>query len=255
MRIKTILALTVAALMPCGAWAQVGSSGVDLAARLTAGSPIDRTLAVDEFLRLAPEKRSPSLWPILAAELTALNDEAARRRGLLMSGAKVERYSEADGFGTYQGRLVEALSQWDQPDAIPALIGAIETGNRVVQALVRFGDAAVSPVATLALSDDAPIEQRSSAVYCLQRMVESGQSLSGTSRARIRDVASHHLTTSRYWALVMYAAELAIATKDPTLRGQVVALVSTPTSLAARLDGGPDQQTMARTRIMRALDR
>ncbi len=204
---------------------------------LASGTQSEREAVVAYVRQLQPNARGHELDLALANELLRLDAERRRRRAL--SGGELQ--AAGDFPAEYHAALIEAVGSSVDPVIIPALVGAIDTGRMANRAIAKFGNAAVRPVLAVALgrraSDgtEARPESISGALSTLTLIVSAAQptELAPTVSAQIADVARERLTGTQHGSVLAAACELAIATREPSLRYRVDELATTPASIAA----------------------
>jgi hypothetical protein len=145
----------------------------------------ERSAAFYESLNAAPAERQPdriklAIIGLLKRETLFLHQytQEFERTGVPLG----------ESYGDYHADLIQAVASLRDPRSIPALLGAISTGDMATQALAAFGTSALDPVIEKLKSRDAI--ERESAVGVLTEMLErnSGRGVSDPgSRAKIRD--------------------------------------------------------------------
>lgn len=121
------------------------------------------------------DQRALALIALLESEneYRATFERSRIERGLIVLPVE-ERMT--DDYSTYYGDLVGAVSYIKDIRGLEALLGAIDTGGMVRDALVSFGLAAVEPVAGL-LDSDSEITRASSTLALLRIFEQSAEVL------------------------------------------------------------------------------
>jgi hypothetical protein len=137
------------------------------------------------------------------------------------------------------------------PLTIPALVGALGTGNLVVNALVALGEQTLPAVMTVAMStDDGDVGQVSGALLTLARLWSTA-TLTDSSRRQILDLAGQRMRMKQHALIWGWACELALTTGDSRLRASVEE-VAAGLRLADVL-GPPEAAIEVRDRVQKLL--
>ena len=221
----------------------------DLARILRSGALNDRYQAARDVLQIPPEQRDETLWVALAGELQRVASESHARTDALVAGRQVPSLGEEHS--EYFAALIEAVSQWRDPRAIPPLISA-GSGMLATRGIVRFGDTAVPLLIEAARTSHR--SQRGGVLLALQILLEGftigpyipPTPLSQASREQILQLA-HDLFQPGTTSMpdLPMAAGLALATDDEALRQQVELLAREP-GVVAQWTGLGDPNEIAR---------
>ncbi|MFN8062929.1 MAG: hypothetical protein U0Q12_27505 [Vicinamibacterales bacterium] len=204
-----------------------------------------------QILRIAPTARSKELVDAGIAELVRMNAEVARRRTSPPEGIVG---STDPAIGEYYGDVVQMVAGCEDVAAIPALVGALSTGNMVIKALARFGEQALPQVLAVATADNRDnVVRLSSAIRALQFMVV--QPISAVSRARIMASVRPRLEGRQQEGVWMAALDFAAASKDPGLLESLRSVAATGVSLAQVEDGEQETANRIQAHAERALAR
>jgi hypothetical protein len=141
------------------------------------GSVLRRTIATDET---TAEARKLILIELLRVEERVANEK--RLQALAGTLPSEERLSEE--YVSYYGDVVAAVSTLRDPRSLQVLLGAITTGDMVVDALASFGSISVGPAITLLQSSDSGA--RNAAALTLLRILVRFDRLAATDRETIR---------------------------------------------------------------------
>jgi HEAT repeat protein len=106
----------------------------------------------------------------------------------------------------YYASLVEIVSDFNDEHAIPALLGAITTGNMAASGLARFGERSVAPLLEQLHSADRYV--RSSSLFAISKLFETNQTVSRGSYTLIESAIQASLTDPE--GNVRYAAVSAV---------------------------------------------
>lgn len=200
-----------------------------LAEVFATGTPEEKDRALADVLAIPPKQREPVLEDSLIGELQRLNAERRKRFESLRTGQPVQ--PEAEGPAAYRSVLTRIVGQSPNETVIPALVGALGTGPDPIESLARFGEKAVVPVSAAAVGTHPDLHVPSDAMRVLQRMLESGATLSKKSSDQILAIAAKRMTGTQYYLHVVAGIDLAIATNDLTLRQRVDQLSTDRTAL------------------------
>jgi hypothetical protein len=210
----------------------------------------ERSRALGVAESIGPEHVSPELRAALIALLEKENRIVAEARRRKMGVATLENPE-------FIARVAHVVSQLEDPQAIPALAGALGSGSTLVSdALADFGEQAAPAVLGVVTSPESPYSVVDQGLITLRFMVEGAGThpLSAGTREEIRRVAEHYLTTPErppsVGVTLRWAIDLAVVLKDPGLRRIVEALASDPNEVIAR--GVTDPQLIATTQKLAA---
>lgn len=223
--------------------AQVGQA--ELAHQVLHADRTARLEAVDRARLIEPSAMHPQLR---AALVEALEEEGVlvgqRRRG------EVGYFEHPELIA----RLALVVGRFNDPETIPALVGALGMSPPAMRSLAEFGELAAQPVVRIAeQADDGSVIM--DALTSLRFMAEGHvkHPLSRTSRERIANVAMSRLTTPQRFATnVWRSIDLAIALDDPELRRVVETLSVDRDSVRAL---GVTEPDLIQKTQQRALDR
>lgn len=212
----------------------IGHAQVDqhaLAQRILGGNVGDQSRAVWSALTLGPQATGPELRTALIALLERNNrilDEASKRNVAVATLVDPE----------FVAHVAHVVSQLEDPQAIPALAGALGSGSTLVpDALADFGERAASAVIRVVTD---PATRRREAVadglLSLRFMVEGAgaRPLSAGTLAEIRRAAKQRLTGKQYAPTLWKAIDLAVVLGDPELRRIVESLAADRSEVVAR---------------------
>src|SRR5262245_15025389 len=125
----------------------------DLIHALQGMSLQQRKDALEQILQIPPAQRSEQLWLALADKLESesrlLHQETEALAAAVDAGTApvVSDEREEDEVGAeYLRELAEAVGQWHDTRALPALVDGASLVDRTV--FLQFGDAAVAPLVT-----------------------------------------------------------------------------------------------------------
>jgi len=201
-----------------------------LAQQLLGNSAADRAVAVQMALTLG----APNTGPELRAALITLLErnstilEEARRRNVAVANLENPEFI---------AHVAHVVSQLEDPRAIPALAGALDSGSTLVSdALADFGEQAAPAVLGVVTSPDSRYSAVDPGLRTLRFMVEEAgtRPLSAGTLDQIRGAAQRHLMGKPYFTTLWRAIELAVALNDPGLRRIVESLASDPNEAIAR---------------------
>jgi hypothetical protein len=234
-------------------WAQ-SSSHAPLSRILETGSQDERSTAIATILATPLEARTGDVLPALLQELDRQKIRLAARVEARKSGRSLpSNHSEGEV-------LLDALAvvaQYPEDERIlPYMLTFIASGDPMMRILASRGERSAASVLTLARSDTAPIEDVESALITLKWMLEGKPKapISDSIKAQISAVATARLSGIQSPTVVMEAAGLAIATKDPVLRERVREL-SADSSHARAMGVRAEVAEMVRKRASAALER
>lgn len=238
----------------------------DLIHALQTGTSLQqRKDALGQILQIPPAQRSEQLWLALADKLESesrlLHQETEALAAAVDAGTApvVSDEREEDEVGAeYLRELAEAVGQWHDTRALPALVDAASLVDRNV--FLQFGDAAVAPLVTGARQGNW--YEQSTVLFNLQTLLEGRPAiptpvspllgpvenpslfaaiepaqLSAQSKQQIRDLARDLLKPKALRSELVVVtlpqvSNIALATGDPDLRRQVQALADLPSELS-----------------------
>jgi hypothetical protein len=198
----------------------------------------------DDRLKEVIVRRAKELPPHALRDTTvkAIGAEIIKLRQEVLGRFKQDPLSvnEGNSNSEYVRSLAELLMHQNNPAGINGLVAVVHMGAPG-ETLVEFGEAAVPSLISVARSDleDDP-GHADAAMDVLEQMLESPiirPKLSGTSRAAIREVAAQRLMNTRgddNWHTLATAVQLAVATRDPQLRKQVMELIDNDVEFVRR---------------------
>ena len=203
---------------------------------LAEGDENAKYLLITRFLNLPAHSVDGSVIRVLSDELNTLTDEGVQRETLIARGTLPEPRS-----GEYDSLVTDVLAQQMNPIAIPALVRVVADGYSSFEALVRFGDVAVPALVDGCRTDRGLNMHIRKCLDVLEQMLERpaiAATLSAASLSQIKAVAFDRMLNPVGEPDVLdpegrlgdpyvlaAAAYLAVATRDPNLRSQVVALL------------------------------
>ena len=237
----------------------------DLIHALQTGTSLQqRKDALEQILQIPPAQRSEQLWLALADKLESesrlLHQETEALAAAVDAGTAPvvsdERAEGGGGYSEYLRELAEAVGQWHDTRALPALVDAASLVDRNV--FLQFGDAAVAPLVTGARQGHW--YEQSTVLFNLQTLLEGRPAiptpvspllgpvenpslfaaiepaqLSAQSKQQIRDLARDLLKPRALKmpeATLRLVSRLALATGDPDLRQRVQTLADLPSELS-----------------------
>src|SRR6266568_502049 len=202
-----------------------------LAQRILGGNVEDQSRAVWAAMTLGPQATGPELRAALITLLERNNrirDEALKRNVATATLVDPE----------FVAHVAHAVSQLEDPQAIPALAGALGSGSTLVpDALADFGERAAGVV--LRVVTDPDIRDREAAnkgLLSLRFMVEGrgARPLSAGTLDEIRGAAKQRLIGKQYFTTLWKAIDLAVVLDDPELTRIVESLAANRGEVAAR---------------------
>jgi hypothetical protein len=125
--------------------------------------------------------------------------------------------------------LVRIVAKLEDPHAIPALAGALETGLRTARALAAFGEPAASVVVdVVTTTEGGPAPPTMAGLVALRFMIERADvsPLSASTVEQIRRAAKQRLTGEQPEIVLWAAIDLAVALDEPDLERIVQALAT-----------------------------
>jgi hypothetical protein len=194
------------------------------AARILREGPDD--LRVDAQIRITitpAAQRTPATWRAVSDEVARIvacekrNPENPRSiPGCALAGGSENAYFED---------VVDILSEWPDPAAIPSLLLVVDSGGTVAHALARFGDLALPDLLRLARQD-----RSSGAMFALSRMLQLGpearlRPLSQGGRRQVLQFAQEAMRQIGSRGVIP-VVNLALATGDEGLRKDLGQLAS-----------------------------
>jgi hypothetical protein len=238
---QLILTILFGAAMSSAAAGQQ-SDQRNLAQQLRSGSPEERHKVAQDILQISPDDRDESLWVALTDELLRLGMESHARGDALEAGQQVASLGE--DHADYYFAVVKAVSEWGDARTLPALIASAGRGMVVVQAIVRFGETAVSPL--IQTVRDGHKDEKGGVLLALQILLEGHLEgpqgtynipptpVSSTMRNQIVQLTRELLKSKTLeWPHIPSLAALALATGDEDLRQQIETLAISPAALMA----------------------
>ncbi len=230
------MALLAGALRPAMVQAQTDQS--TLAQQLVGGNASERSRALETVRALGPPQISPELRGALIKVLEREDQIQAQRYHANLRGETLEPLEDPE----FIARASRVVAELRDPQAIPALAGALGTGSPPTRALVDFGEKAVPALLAAVRSPETTHYVVDDALLALRFMVEGAgpRPLSVGSVKEIRDVAKQRLTGKQYFTTLWEAIDLALTLKDPELRGIVESLASDRKAVVARGIDDPD---------------
>ncbi len=202
-----------------------------LAQRILGRNVEDQSSAVWAAMTLGSQATGPELRAALITLLERNNrilDEAAKRKVTL------DRLIDPE----FVAHVAHAVSQLEDPQAIPALAGALGSGSTLVpDALADFGERAAGAVVRVVTNPETrDHEAVDDGLLSLRFMVEGGgaRPLSAGTLGEIRRVAKQRLTGKQYAPTLWKAIDLAVVLGDPDLRRIVESLAADRSEVVAR---------------------
>ena len=224
-----------------------------LADRIITAPLAEKAQALAQVFAIPVDRREPALEDALVRELGRLNEDDRNRWRATREGKPFQ--PEGDAQAEYRAGVVRLVAQSPNPAVIPSLVGALGSVTGVGAAIARFGDLAVAPLAAAARTAHpnyaAPVE----AMATLRMMIETGKPISDKSFAQIINVAGERLAGQQYFAHVIAAIDLAIATNSDALRTRVTQLSSDSFQLRQMGIVDPKQAQRVRDAAAAALKR
>jgi hypothetical protein len=201
-----------------------------LAQQVLSGNVADQSRAVWAAMALG----SQATGPLRAALITLLErnnrilDEAAKRKVTL------DRLIDPE----FVAHVAHAVSQLEDPQAIPALAGALGSGSTLVRdALADFGERAAGAVVRVVTNPETrDHEAVDDGLLSLRFMVEGrgARPLSAGTLDEIRRAAKQRLTGKQYFTTLWKAIDLAVVLDDSELTRIVESLTTNRGEVAAR---------------------
>lgn len=238
-----VLAVAVVAAVVGMAWRVFVGPGPD--GRRSSSRP-----AVERVLEGLDERSTPGERGAAAAEIrrsAALRADGRVRFALIeaLARANAERsaawepadpeHGEAEG--EMRLALIEAVAALDDARAIPALIGAVDTGNATQSALARFGGQGLDRMLDVwrvrpVDGSRARFSWRGGLLRAMAQVAAGG--LSDAHRAAVVAVAREALDRPGDALVLGGAISLALALQEPALVAQVEAMARDPGELSRR---------------------
>lgn len=128
---------------------------------LSSAAPSGRSDVRTQTSALLSSNPSARAW--ISGELIAL---LSRENANFDAG----NFGDAEGFISYYGDVIVAVAALRDPSAVPALVGAISTGNGAMDGLASLGSVAIPAVVEAARSSDP--RDRSGAAWTLGKFAE-----------------------------------------------------------------------------------
>lgn len=226
--VPLLAALQVATLATATGQAQVDQHA--LAQRILNGTVADQSGAVWDALVLGPQMTGLELRTALITLLERNNrivDEAAKRNVAVATLVNPELVAH----------VAHAVSQLEDPQAIPALAGALGTGSTLVpDALADYGEQAAAPVLSVVTSPESRKAAVADGLLALRFMVERKETrpLSAATLIEIRRAAKQRLTGTQHSPTLWKAIDLAVVLGDPELIRIVESLAADRDEVVAR---------------------
>ena len=210
----------------------------ELARRLLTGDVGVRAGALGRVRQIGPEQVNPQLRAALITALERENTLVEQSPARRAAGEVVPR----PGNGELVAGLAFVLSAFRDPRAIPGLAGALGSSPAAASALADFGEPAAAAVLSV-LETTTSTSEASDALTTLRFMAEGvgRQPLTDATRDRIRHAAKRRLTEPQESIVTIWKAiDLAVALKDPELRGVVQSLASDRSAVVRLRKTDPD---------------
>lgn len=223
-----LAALQVVTLATATGQAQVDQHS--LAQQIFGGNVEDQGRAVWAAMTLGPQRTGPELR---AALITLLE----RNNRIVNEVAKQNVALDAFVDPEFVAHVAHAVAQLEDPQAIPALAGALGSGSTLVpDALADFGEQAAAAVLRAVTDPETRYEAVSDGLLSLRFMVEGrgARPLSAGTLSEIRRVAKQRLTGKQDAATLWKAIDLAVVLGDPELRRIVESLAADRGEILAR---------------------
>jgi len=248
-RLTVLLANLVLGTALSSSSAQAQQDQGTLAHQLLHGNRAERNRALDAARGLGRAQTGPELRAALVTVLDHNNQivaEAARRKQALETLEDPE----------FIAHTAHVVSQLADPQAIPALAGALGTGSTLVRdALADFGEQAAPAILAVVNSPERHYSAVDEGLIALRFMVEgAGPSpLSVATTNQIRNAARNRLEGKQYFTTLWRAIDLAGALNDPALRQVVQALASDEAAVRARGITNPEIISRTQQRATQSL--
>lgn len=206
-----------------------------------------RNRALETAIKLGPANTGPELRVALIKALEQEGQIHARRHDSFRRGESLPPLEDPE----FILAVSRTVAQLRDPNAIPALAGALGTGFTVIRALAGFGERAAPAVLAVVTNADSYHEAVNEGLIALRLMVESSQAhpLSAGTTVQIKRAAEQRLNTLGQMAstgsTLRWAIDLAVTLGDPDLRRIVESLAADRRQVMAR--GVSDPELIART--------
>jgi hypothetical protein len=203
-----------------------------VADRLLHGNPKEQAIAVAQARHLAPGNVGGELRGALIAALQTANGVESARESASRKDAELPQLA----YPELQNDLAQALAPLKDPQAIPALVGAIAVCGSVMQSVADFGQQAAGEVVKTVLAPESATWSVNCGLIALRFIFEDAHgAIAPEMASSIRAAARSHLTGKmRSETTLGYAIDLAVATNDSALRRIVQTLVNDPAEASAR---------------------
>lgn len=201
-----------------------------LAQQILQGAASERQRAFGQAQALEPRQMGPELRAALITLLDRNNKivaEAAKRKEAV---AKLENPE-------FIAHVAHVVSELQDPQAIPALAGALGSGSTLVRdALADFGERAAPAVLAVVTAPESRYTAVNEGLLSLRYMVEGKGSppLSPETLNQIRGAAKQRLMGKQRFTTLWRAIDLAVTLNDPELRQLVQSLASDANEVIAR---------------------
>jgi len=242
---KILLLVTVL----CATMAEAQQDQRALARQLLQGSRAERSQALETTRGLGQGKMDPDLRAALITVLERNNRTVAEA---VLRKEPVATFEDPE----FIAHVAHVVSQLEDPQAIPALAGALGSGSTLVRdALADFGERAVPAILVVVNAPETHYSVVDEGLIALRFMVEGTgpRPLSAGALDQIRGAARQRLTGKQYFTTLWRAIDLAVALKDPSLRQIVQALASDATEVRARGVTNPDLVAKTQQRAQQRL--
>jgi hypothetical protein len=173
---------------------------------------------------------------VVTALIALLSRENANAHGGTTSAGQL-----GEDYFNFYGDVIASVVALNDRRAIPALLGAIETGGMVTRSLASFGDAALPGI--LQRVNDPDVVVRMGAINALTEMLGKNPALFNSNPMEIEQVKRAFLNAAadNEPGVRMVAVRGLAALKDPSVVPVIQKLAeSDPTSLPGQADGGKD---------------
>lgn len=223
-------------------WTTIGDAQQDqraVARQLLQGSRVERSRALETAKSIGRTAMDADLRAALITVLERNNRTVAQA---LARKEPVSMFEDPE----FVSQVAHVVSELGDPQAIPALAGALGTGSTLVRdALADFGERAAPAVLAVVSSPESHYSAVDEGLIALRFMVEGvGPSpLSAATLNQVRRATRERLTGNEYFTTLWRAIDLAVALNDPSLRQIVQSLASDATEVSARGVTNPDLMT------------
>jgi hypothetical protein len=249
MRIRSVLSATMVVAAIASVSAQTSVEQRVLAEHLLSADLVERSRALSMAGAIPPREVGPDLRAALIAALERVNalDDDRRERG--RRGETLEALEDPE----FIARVAEVIISLRDPQAIPALAGALHTGAMVARALAMFGEEAAPSVLSTVTAQTSYRGRVNGGLLALRFMMEANRDSLGTTTVNeIRRAAEQRLTGNQFDTVLWRAMDLAVILDDPGLERILEILASDRSEVEAR--GIDDPQLVDQTQ-QRAIDR